>query len=202
MGGADHNSRGCRQLIMPLRASIPMLKTIRNIKEVAWSLFWIFMGIVFLAYSGRAEGFVSMRSVPLIVAPVLVGLIFLFFIKKARGFFRRDMTIDRAEVIHLCIKLIAVSLFICGVVLDSHRVKRTMRTGDDLVKAVEQYKMKEGHYPVSLEGPEFKDYKPSLLNTIFQLHTEDSSQFFIRFHGVAFTICERANTQPNWVCED
>ncbi|MEQ1789551.1 MAG: hypothetical protein ABL857_03815 [Rickettsiales bacterium] len=173
-----------------------------NKKRVGFAIFWILIGAIYLAYSGRAEGFVSVRSILVFFIIALIGTAFWDLIAIIKSFCKKDYARSKAELKFLAAKFLAIGLIIGGHRIDNHRITETMNTGNSLIEAVEQYKMKEGHYPASLDVPQFQNYKPSLKDSVFSISKDNQSEFSVSFDSVTFMICTRKNTQPDWYCDD
>ena len=173
-----------------------------NKKRVGIAIIWILIGAIYLAYSGRAEGFVSVRSILIffIIALIVTTFWALFVIFKS--VWKKDYVRSKVEINYLAAKLIALALVIVGHRIDSVRISETMNTGNSLIFAIEQYKIKEGHYPSSLDNSQFQNYKPSLKGSVFSIREDNHSEFSISFDSVAFVNCTRQNHQPDWNCED
>lgn len=173
-----------------------------NKKRTAFAILWILIGATYLAYSGRAEGFVSIRSVLIFFVIALVGTAFWDLITIVKALYKKDYARSKTESKFFVAKLIAISLIVAGHRIDNQKISETINTGDALVAAIEQYKSKEGHYPASLEALDFRNYQPALKDSTFWISSDNQNEFSISFESVAFLICTRKNTNPDWHCDD
>lgn len=89
--------------------------------------------------------------------------------------------------------------------VDNRKVAETMEHGDQIIAMIEEHKKATGKYPSSLN--ELADTGkrlpvPALKNTAFEYTVKSDDTFAITFNSVAWLICTKHNTEPNWKCDD
>jgi hypothetical protein len=180
------------------------------VKENMFGFLYILWGIVFVIFSGRAEGFVSYRSLPLFILffvflALFVDIIVIIYNFLLRYIIKSKTSVFKVKFFDLTAKIIAVLLFFVGMAIDMKHAGLTMETGDALVQAIEQYKVREGSYPTRLDVPEFAAYKPALRDSEFRIEIDNEShgsEFTLMFPSTAFMECRRKNTDSRWICDD
>jgi hypothetical protein len=157
-------------------------------------ILYIASGLIFLFFSGSAEGFASPRS--LVIGVALVALFHVMWI--VIGFLRKKIRPGMAFNF-LAIFILFMSLVI-GSKIDAKRVAETKQIGDQIVEKINFYRQKNGSYPSSLsEIP--NTLQPTLKNSEFYYHIDEKDGFILGFPSVTFLLCERS-AHSQWVCDD
>ena len=155
-------------------------------------------GVWFFWYSGRAEGFVSPRLGPVLVALTSVPLV--FYLGMAPMFhFRRPRRSNRWL---LMTGIVVGYLFmVAGYRLDSRLTAETMDQGDLLALALEDHRRVTGAYPDSLDQLGGPLPAPVLADSAFTYQRGDGG-YTLAFPSVAFLLCRRNAHDPTWQCDD
>jgi hypothetical protein len=155
---------------------------------------YIASGLIYLFFSGSAEGFASPRTPSL----------FLFLFAIAHGIamviaFLRKKTYPNTGFNFLGIFILTIGI-LAGLALDTKRTAETQKIGDQLIEKINLYSQKTGSYPSSLSDIS-STLKPTLKNSEFYYHLDKETGFILGFPTFAFMQCERS-PQSEWVCDD
>ena len=177
--------------------------------SIFFAFFWLITGISYLAFSGQAEGFVSVRSVLIFaIIALLIAILFNLYALFAAYIHKRHRSFKHQSIL-LGVKVIALACIFAGHQLDSQRITESMQRGDELVQAIEAHKATHGTYPETKEAypsalvdKKWQHYVPALARSEFHLFIKNDTEFSVSFSSIAFMTCSRNNLSPNWICDD
>lgn len=179
-----------------------MRKLFSSWSKVIWNAvaaLSLICGLVYLTFSGRAEGFTGPRTA--LVFPILIlnavgfslcGWVTYSFVFKRRKKFSKNAWFAFLAVL-LCDAMIGI-----GRNIDNKLIHETKLRGDRIQISIESFSAKNGRPPESLEelkGAGFEVPTPALKGSEFQYKLGGR----LSFSSVAFMICERRDF---WVCDD
>ena len=174
--------------------------------KMIWPVFCALASLLFPVFSGRAEGFVSVRS------GLLLLFLLLFFTTLYKSvvclacFVGRRKEPSRPACWEAVWYVLALILFCFSIFLGKHidndRIAKTKETGDVLIQKVSQFYIDNGSLPDSLEQEPFLYFMPALENSSFWIEAQQGDSFHIGFNSIGFLVCTKGNRDKDWICDD
>ena len=162
--------------------------------------FYLIAGLVFVAFSGRAEGMGSPRYLIAPFALLAIGHLAFLAFQALRGFFRAGLLSRPAILLNAIAPATFLLCLFIGLQIDRFSERYSMRVGDMLLQQVAAYEEANGSCPASLdqvlgEGQQLPS--PILRASSFRLNG-----CAVWFESTLFTTCRRSTDSNEWLCSD
>ncbi len=168
------------------------------------ALLYSFAGGSYYLLSGAAEGFVSPRFGPFLlalVAGIHTATIIARVIARLFGY-RFSLTAAHFAVVSGFI--FALVGILMGMWLDDERIEESMRRGDAIAAQAGAFQALHGRCPANigeLNGIDVAIQKPALEKSEFYFY-ENTDGCYLGFKSVLFMNCERSLASGEWICDD
>ncbi|MCH2457642.1 MAG: hypothetical protein MK186_06295 [Henriciella sp.] len=161
---------------------------------------YLIAAALFLAFSGRAEGFGSPRILLGFLLPIAACHLVFARISSAYFAFRQNSKKVRSAFSHASSAGCFLIAFVASVPIDEIAISRTMERGDQILAKIEAYHDTNGSCPSAFTDlyPDPSDPpSPALFGSDFLLRNCG-----VWFNSTLFMTCERSIAEKDWRCSD
>lgn len=161
---------------------------------------YLISAALFLAFSGRAEGFGSPRILLGFLLPVAACNLLFVVISSAYFVSRRQSQKVRIAFAHASSAGCFLLAFVASVPIDEIAISRTMERGDQILAKIQAFHDANGSCPSAFTDlyPNPTDMpSPALFVSDFLL-----KNCGVWFNSTLFMTCERSIAEKDWLCTD
>lgn len=173
------------------------------------SLIYAAIGLLWLAFSGRVEGFTSPRTYLIlagfVIAPIAFGHLVANIYLLIGHLFKKPRYSLTSLITPIVAMAITPPLIVAGVQLDNWAVAKTKERAKIITSRVIAHKAETGVCPTSLEAIFTEDEnipKPAIRGASFDYTVGKFGQCYLKFPAHNWIVCNWNDRTNDWYCAD